>query len=185
LPNKNPELYPDCPVVARTVEAGGMIKPELLHQLQQASISLNEYGYRLFSDDLFITSPTKYTVETVELSVAALGFPEGAPLDRIFQRAKELGLELCPLELAPHFRLQYLDQPEGYSGNSSQHQQAPSGSITIASAVLMEDHEYPKGFYLRKINGFLWLRGYIADYLHIWNPHDHFIFIKSSGGEVK
>ncbi len=86
---------------------------------------------------------------------------------------------LCPPELGPYLRLEYLDQPEGNFGSSMQHQ-APSGSITIASEVLTEDEDFPKGFYLRRINGELWLRGYRADHLHVWNPGDHFIFCQTN-----
>jgi hypothetical protein len=179
------KIYPECPVVKRVIEAGGMTKQQLLQRLQQASISMNEYGESLFSNELFSASAETYKVETVELTVAGLGFQQGAPLDRIFQRAGDLGLSLCPLELGPYMRLQYLDQPEGLSADSSQRHQAPSGSITIASAVIRDDHDFPKGFYLRSMEGALWLRGYIADYLHIWNPNDHFIFAESFSGEKK
>lgn len=47
----------------------------------------------------------------------------------------------------------YLDQPEGYSGHPIQQHRAPVGSITIASEILTEDEDFPKGFYLRRING--------------------------------
>ena len=107
-----------------------------------------------------------------------LGFPDGATTAQLFKRASELGLELCPPELGPHLRLEYLDQPEGYSGNASQQNKAPSGSITIASEILTKEDDFPKGFYLRRINGVLWLRGYITDALHVWKPEDHFIFVK-------
>ena len=169
-------IYPNCPIITRTVEVGGLTKSQLIQKLQQHSILMNEYGERLLADDKFTTSDTKYSLKTVELTVRNLGFPDGATMPQIFKRASELGLELCPLELGPHLRLEYLDQPEGYSGNPLQRHQAPSGSITIASEILSEDDDFPKGFYLRQINGVLWLRGYIADHLHVWNPDDHFIF---------
>lgn len=75
--------------------------------------------------------------------------------------------------------MQYLDQPEICSTNISEGNKAPSGSITIASAALTEDNEFPKGFYLRRINDKLWLRGYLADDLHIWSPQDLFIFCRA------
>jgi hypothetical protein len=170
-------IYPDCPIVTRTVEIGGLSKSQLLKNLQQCSILMNEYGERLFSDDKFTISDTKYSLKTVELTVMDLGFLDGATTEQLFKRANELGLELCPLELGPHLRLEYLDQPEDNSG-MPQKNQAPSGSITIASEKLTEDDDFPKGFYLRRINGVLWLRGYIADHLHVWKPEDHFIFVK-------
>lgn len=170
------KIYPDCPVITRTVEVGGLTKSQLMEKLQQHSILMNESAQRLFTNDKFATSDTKYILQTVELTVGDLGFPVGATMGEIAKKANELGLELCPLELGPHLRLVYLDQPEGALGNPVTKHQAPFGSITIASEILTEDHDFPKGFYLRRINGVLWLRGYRADHLHVWNPDDHLIF---------
>jgi hypothetical protein len=175
----NEKIYPACSFISRTIEVGGFTKGELIEKLQQSSILINEYGERLMADDKFTTSETKYRLQIVELTVGNLGFPDGATLDQIFKRANELDLELCPMELGPYLRLEYLDQSEGFSGNPFQKHQAPSGSITIASEILTEDDDFPKGFYLRRINGVLWLRGYIADHLHVWNPEDRFIFCKN------
>ncbi|WNF38400.1 helicase [Bacillaceae bacterium IKA-2] len=172
-------IYPDCPIITRTIDVGGLTKLQLIKKLQQHAILMNEYGERLLSDQKFTTSDTKYSLKTVELAVRELGFPDGATTPQIFKRASEFGLELCPLELGPYLRFVYLDQSEGNTGNISQQYQAPSGSITIASKIISEDDDFPKGFYLRRINGVLWLRGYIADHLHVWNPDDHFIFCQT------
>jgi hypothetical protein len=61
----------------------------------------------------FIVSPSKREVDLSVLSVAELGFEEGASFAEIHARAARLGLELCPVEVAPQLRLQYLDQPIG------------------------------------------------------------------------
>lgn len=169
-------VYPDCPTVVRTVQVGGLTKPELLEQLQRKDVALNESADRLFASDLFTTSATGYSVQTVELTVRDLGFPQGATMADIFARAGALGLGLCPLELGPHLLLQYLDQPEGYWGQPMREHRAPSGSITIASEPLSADDDVPKGFYLRRIKGVLWLRGYRSGPEHVWEPDDRFIF---------
>lgn len=176
---ENEKIYPNCEIITRTVEVGGLTKSQLIEKLQQYSILMNESGERLLADDKFTTSNTKYSLQTVELTVGDLGFHDGSTTAQIIKRASELVLELCPLELAPHLRLEYLDQPEGYIGNPLRVHQAPAGSITIASEILSEDDDFPKGFYLRRINGVLWLRGYRADHLHVWNPGDHFIFCQT------
>ena len=108
--SQNKKTYPDCPIITRIVEVGGLSKTELIQKLKQNSILMNEYGEKLLTDERFTTSPIKHR------------------------------------------------------------------SITIASEILTEDDDFPKGFYLRKIDGMLWLRGYLADQLHVWNPDNHFIF---------
>jgi hypothetical protein len=62
----------------------------------------------------FTVSPSKTDIDLAVVSVAALGFgEEGASFSAIHARAAELGLELCPVEVAAQLRLQYLDQPLG------------------------------------------------------------------------
>ncbi|OZU88653.1 helicase [Virgibacillus indicus] len=173
------KIYPECPTIIRTVEVGGFTKSQLLQKLQQHSILMNKLGERLFADNKFIISDTIYSVRAVELKVRDLGFPEGATIPQLFKKANQVGLELCPLELGPHLRLEYLDQPEGHSGKPSCRHRAPYGSVTIASEILSDDVYFPKGFYLRRIEGVLWLRGYIADHLHVLDPDDHFVFCQN------
>ncbi len=173
------KLYPNCPTIIRTVEVGGLTKSQLLQKLQQHSILMNKLGETLFADHKFTISDRIYSVSAVELRVRDLGFPEGATIPQVFIKADQVGLKLCPPELGPYLRLEYLDQPEGHSGKPSWRRRAPYGSITIASEILSEDVDFPKGFYLRRIEGVLWLRGYVADYLHVLEPDDHIIFCQN------
>lgn len=168
--------YPNCPSITRSVTVGGLSKTALLQALRQNAIRLNEAAEQLFASPAFTTAATVYTLLTVELTVADLGFPAGATIAAIHERANELWLGLCPLEMGAYLRLQYLEQPEGYWGQPVLEQRAPSGSITIASASLVGDDEFPKGFYLRRIQGVLWLRGYRSGGDHLWSPDDHFVF---------
>ncbi len=174
---KAAHVYPNCPTVIRTVMVGGRTKSELLEELQRNVIALNELGERLFASKHFTTSPTRCTLTTIELTVHDLGCPQGATITEIYARAKALDLTLCPIELGPHLRLQYLDQPEGHWGKPIRQNQAPYGSITIASEQRIEADGFPKGFYLRRIKGALWLRGYCSGSEHVWEPDDHFIFV--------
>lgn len=51
----------------------------------------------------------------------------------------------------------------------------------VASEILTKDDKFLKVFYFRRIDGVLWLWGYICDNQHVWEPSDHFIFVKQSG----
>jgi hypothetical protein len=62
----------------------------------------------------FTLSRTKSELDLVVLSVFDLGFgKQGASIKDIFARAELLGFTLCPPEVGPQLRLQYLDQPPG------------------------------------------------------------------------
>lgn len=176
--NRAVATYPDCQTVVRTVRLGGMSKGELLAELQTNGIQLNEYSRNLFAHSKFTTSPAVSRITTVELAVANLGYVRGATIAQIHQRIAELGLTLCPLELGPHLRLQFLDQPEGHLGHPPSKHRAPPGSITVASRQLTDDDDAPKGFYLRRIDGVLWLRGYRSAPEDIWRPEDRLVFCR-------
>ena len=171
-------IYPACPVTARTVQIGGQTKVELLELLAQNGVEINEAGKVLFGSDKFVTSGVRTQLRTVELTVGNLGFPQGATISDVYASATRLGLHLCPIELGPHLRLQFLDQPEGFLGQPVSQHRAPPGSINIASEILSDDDEFPKGFYLRRINGTLWLRGYWSGQEHVYDPEDHLLFVQ-------
>jgi uncharacterized protein YjiS (DUF1127 family) len=62
----------------------------------------------------FTLSATKADLELFTVSAAELGFQtETASLGQIYARAQQLGFGLAAAEIAPHLRLQYLDQPIG------------------------------------------------------------------------
>lgn len=150
----------------------------MLARLQAAGVHLNPHAETLFADERFTTSRERVPVECVTVTAAELGLPEGGTFDAIVARAAERGLKLAPLELAPHLRLAMLDQPEGAIGQPATEHRAPPGSITIASAPLCDDEDVPCGFYLRRIEGVLWLRGYQSWSGHVWNGEDAFVFVK-------
>jgi hypothetical protein len=164
--------------VTRTVQVGGANKQELIAQLAQARVELNEAARALFASDLFTTSPTRHPVTAVELAVRQLGFSDRPAMPEVREKALAHGLLPPPLELGPHLRLQYLDQPEGCWGLPVTQHRAPPGSLTVASAPLAEDDEVPKGFYLRRIKGTLWLRGYWTTAESRWELDDHLVFCR-------
>ncbi len=62
----------------------------------------------------FPFTKSKIGRDLVVISVADLGLPQdGASINAIYARARSLGLELCPPDLALALRLSYLNQPRG------------------------------------------------------------------------
>lgn len=102
----------------RTLEIGGQSKEELLSALRRHDVGMNEYAHTLFSDTAFTTSRNSRRVKAIEVSVTELGLREGGTSAEIFAIAQHTGLALCPLELAPRLRLEYLANPKDHISRS-------------------------------------------------------------------
>jgi hypothetical protein len=82
--------------------------------------SFKDNGFKVSDWANDILGKPAFTVATEEtelylvvVSVAELGFKNGATCKNIYARAKERGLDICPNEVGPQLRLQYKDQPKG------------------------------------------------------------------------
>ncbi len=162
--------------VHRLIHIGGTSKTDLLSRLHAAGVQLNHYATALFADPRFVITQTPSCLGTVEVAVRELGLPDGGTFDLVSQRASSHGLTLCPLEVGPFLRLQLLDQPDDPFGHTGFHGRAPPGAITIASSPISDDEDDPRGFYLRRVGGVLWLRGYRSWAGHILSSDDRLIF---------
>lgn len=162
--------------IRRKVSIGGLSKHELLERLASAGVEINSIGLQLFAQESFRTLEVPVVVEAVQITVAELGLPDGGVFAQVIRAAEERALALCPLELGPHLRLALLDQAEGAQGFERRQHTAPPGAITVVSQPLPEDGEEFRGFYLRRIEGTLWLRGYKSWSGHLWQPEDILLF---------
>lgn len=163
-------------LVPGAVSIGGLIKSELLAALREHDVQINQAAETLFADSRFTTLGARHVVEIAAVSVAELGFGDGATYGQLKARALESGLVECPLELGPHLRMQFRHQPEGADAKPLIRGRAPLGSITVASSPLDDSDETAKGFYLRRADSVLWLRGYWSWPGHIWSPDAVLVF---------
>lgn len=154
-------------------EYGGLSKNNLLKELNSSGILLNQYAETILSNRLFRVTKKRQQITLVTATVEKLGFSQGATMEQIIQTLKRFGLSECPIEVAPYLRLHLKKQREIKKETKNQ---APFGSLTIFSKPLMKDDEFPKGFYLRKYQGKLWLRGYRCSLDHCFAPKDKLIF---------
>jgi len=166
------------PSFPTSVRIGGMDKQDLLRALRERNVQLNRAAEALFEDRRFTPANRSRVVEIGALSVADLGFAEGATHDQLIARAHASGWTECPLELGSHLRLQFLDQAEGSAGSPATKHRAPPGSITVVSVPLDNRDETPKGSYLRRIDGVLWLRGYWSGADNVWRPDDVLVYAR-------
>jgi hypothetical protein len=81
--------------------------------LKDAHCNIGDWGNDILDKPALTVSIKEKEVELVIVSVAQLGFKDGAVRANIYRRAQELGLDLCSIEVGPQLRLQYKDQPKG------------------------------------------------------------------------
>jgi hypothetical protein len=87
---------------------------ELFDALDAKRIHVGDRADEILGRPAFNLSKTRRDARLIVLAVSELRFEEeGASLGDINARARQLGLELCPAEVGPQLRLQYLDQPLG------------------------------------------------------------------------
>lgn len=72
---------------------------------------ISDWASDILGKPAFSASETETDIDLVVVSIAELGFKNGATGKNIYKRAIQLGLELCSAEVGPQLRLQYMDQP--------------------------------------------------------------------------
>lgn len=158
---------------------GGTSKQELRALLESRGIRLNRYAEILLGSELFpeTISPSTYQVE--ERCVADLGVSGEPTMATILEAARRVELSPGPLELAPYLRLAW-DGPEEVSDEAGGGR-APSGSLTVVSPDWVSgDEDFPRGFYLRRYGGALWLRGYVCPEDHVWEEEDRILLVRGA-----
>ena len=90
-------------------------------------------------------------------------FSRSATTDQIYARAQELGLELCPPDTGPNYRLKYQDQPM-------------NEWIYIGMKQITARDGRPRVFGLGHGDGGLWLDSAWAKPGNGWYPVDKFVF---------
>jgi hypothetical protein len=149
----------------KQIQIGGIEKEGLIQRLVASGIKFNDYAKTLLKSPYLEIDNKVETFDLVRVNLSDLNIDKPCPFKTIVEAAAKNKLSLCPLALGLFLRLQFLDQPEG-------------PYITIASKNPTDDPDYPNGFYVRNIDGVLWLRGYRADDDYLWPIDSQFIFIR-------
>jgi len=103
--------FPEGRIRQDAVDIGGTTKEELFRQLEGRGIHISNYARDMLNSPDFTTGKKSESADLVRLTVNDLGFPKGATTNEIYRKAEELGLELCPAEVGPQYRLKYTNQP--------------------------------------------------------------------------
>ena len=155
-------------------------KDQLPEKLEEHGIHINRYAEMFFAHPSF---QTEYASDMV-IAVASLheiGLENGATLSEIFQQLEKTGLKPCPANTGLFLRLAWKDQPQSRNSVLSGTHASPDLAVNVLSEVLETDDSFPKGLYLRNVDGILWLRGYVCDPSYRFSGDDLFAFKSESG----
>lgn len=99
----------------KTIALGLFETPDLLRKTLKLSrfITVNEWAGDILNKPAFTVAFLKTEIDLVRVSVSELGFPNGAHWVDVCNRAFKYDMDICPAEVGPQLRLQYLNQPLG------------------------------------------------------------------------
>ena len=127
---------------------------DLLDALIEEKFRISRWSAQALENPDFPVAAAEITVDIVVVSMREMGFAAGefATLDTIYDRAKQMGLETCPVETAVQLRLQFLDQPDWITGErlgeffvaSEPFVLTREGLPKIFSVVRDDRYPYPK-----------------------------------------
>ncbi len=156
--------FPEGKIRFDQVTVGGKDLNQLQKELSESKINVSSYAEHMMRTGLSLTAGKAQDLDIVRLKVGDLGLPDDYPAtDKIFKRAEELGLELCPPDLGPNYRLQYKDQPMGEW-------------FSIGMKPIADQDGNPYVFFLERNTGGLWLHGHFANPDDEWDPKDGLCF---------
>ena len=144
-------------------------------RLEESGIHINRYAEILFSHGGFSTEGG-YAGTIAIASLSEIGLEDGAALPEIFARIAELGFKPCGASAGLFLRLAWAEQAQSKNSVLSGTHSAPDGAVTVLSEILENDNSFPKGLYLRNVEGRLWLRGYVCDDEYRFSGDDVFAF---------
>ena len=107
-----PPLQPNPPTDF-SVTVGTFGTAQELHDavVEQGTLVVSSSWDSVLAEGILEVSPQEETQSFVVATVAELGFPQGADLTQMKERAMELGLEFCSWEVGFQYRLQHEQGP--------------------------------------------------------------------------
>lgn len=155
--------FPDKKIRRESVEIGGKTAEQLIAEMETAHINISDYAKSMMQNQDFIPGKTREEATLIRLTVADLGFKTSATTDQIYERAQTLGLELCPPDTGPNYRLKYKDQPL-------------NEWVRIGMKQITDSNGSPSVFNLARRSDGLWLDDAWADPDDEWRPYHKFVF---------
>ena len=151
---------------------------QILRKLEERCILINHYAEAFISHPHFSSGQPEEMTVTIA-SLKELGLEKGATLDALFQHIQETPFKPCPPDTGFFLRLAWPDQPQSQNSVLTGTHNSPDQAVTVLSEMLETDDAFPKGLYLRKVDGNLWLRGYVCDSAYCF-PGDALFALKKT-----
>ena len=157
--------FPEGKIRKEQIEIGGKDAKELIKEMREKKINISDYAMDMMKSKDFVTQKNSESEILIRLKVGDLGFPKNKypTTDEIYKRIEELGLELCPAETGPHYRLKYQNQPLGEW-------------FYVGMKQITDRDGYPYVFDLGRHGDGLWLHSHWTNPTHEWSPENELVF---------
>lgn len=145
------------------VEIGGKSARQLTSEMKTAGIKISNGAKSMLKNREFIPGKKPEEATFICLTVADLGFKSSATIRQIYERAQIIGLELCPADAGPNYRLKYRNQPS-------------NEWICMGMKQIIGPDDNPVVFMLERRNDGLWLNDAWARYAREVDLDSKFVF---------
>lgn len=135
---------------------------QCLQTLKERGILINHYAEKYISHPRFSAGEPEEMTAAI-ISPEKLGLKGGASLDELLRHIEGTQFCPCPPDTGFFLRLAWMDQPQSRNSVLSGTHGSPDRAVTVLSEMLEREDTFPRGLYLRKVDGSLWLRGYVCD----------------------
>lgn len=160
-----------------TLKPNSFPKNQIMNKLEEHSVLINPYAQEFFLHPTFSTDRTK-EMTIVIASLREIGLENGATLNEIFQQIRKNHVKPCPPNTGLFLRFIWKNQPQSQNSILSGTHCSPEQAVVVLSEPVESDDAFPKGLYLRNVDGRLWLRGYVCDSEYRFSCNDLFAFEK-------
>ncbi|MEK9175711.1 MAG: hypothetical protein AAB795_03950 [Patescibacteria group bacterium] len=153
--------FPEGKIQKMIAEIGGKTADQLIQELKDKHINISKNAEHMLHSKDFTTLPSTEQAIFIRLHIKDLGCKKEYPTtEEIYERAEELGLELCPAETGPQLRLQ-----------------SPTTNWMLVAMKQITDRDgYPDVFNLHRDANGLWLDDNWAESTDKWLPDNEFVF---------
>jgi hypothetical protein len=149
-------------VTWRTVALGNLeSSQDLIRDLRARGCRINNLAGDILQS--IAVAPSETAIELVNVSVADLGFKEGATRKQVYTTAKNFGLSLVPAEVGPQLRLQYMEQQ-------------PNEWLAIGTDPIADLASDFALLHLTRYRDSQWLCGEHDRANEIWQPEKRWVF---------